>query len=645
MISVFRDFAKSKWAVALFALLIISFAVVGGSQTDVFKGLGAQHVISAGERSVDALQFRTDFERIRANASEQEGRPLTTEDLVTANVHVRYLEAQTQRLGFLEWAERAGIRPDESLIIKRIREIPAFFNQVTGAFDQAQYEQTLAQQNFTPAQLEGEFRDTAVTEHFGSAVQAGIRSPRIFGALVAGRALELRDGRWFNVTQAMAGTAGAPTDAQLTAFMNENAAQLRRPEFRIASVVLFNDAAGAAPAAIPEARIVERFNFRKDGLSTPERRTFTTLTAPDRAAADRIAAALRAGQSPTAVAEANRIQPAEYAAQPQSAVPDPVVGTAVFGLTAGQVSAPIQGRVGFTVAKLVSVTPGAPATLEGVRSAIVAELQEEDAKARVFGRVEAYEKARTDGKPLADAVREIGARIVQLPPFTQDGRLPDGQPMNAPPQILQNAYTLTEGAESDVIDAGQGQYFVLRLDDIQPAALPSLADIRGPLAQQWVMRENARRLTTKAEELAARVRGGEDIAAVASSAGATLTARTGVQQNAESQASLGDGILGGLFGQGRGQVFTGPASETAFVVGRVDAVRAPTAALAAPIGDQIRPRMAQELVNGVGEALVAAASRAVKATNDPARAIEALGVTPRPAAGAAAPVTPSAPAK
>jgi len=641
MISLFRDFAKSKWAAGLFVLLIISFAVVGGSQTDVFKSLGAQHVITAGDRSVDAVQFRNDFERIRANAQEQEGRPLTTEDLVKANVHVRYLEAQTQRLGFLEWARNVGIRPDESLIIKRIREIPAFFNQVTGQFDQAQYEQTLARQNFTPVQLEEEFRDTAVTEHFGSAIQAGIRSPRIFGALVAGRALELRDGRWFNVTQAMAGTSAAPTDAQLTAFLNENATQLRRPEFRITSIVLFNDAAGFTPPAIPEARIVERFNFRKDSLSTPERRTFTTLTAPDRAGADRIAAALRAGQSPTAVAEANHIQPAEFAAQPQSAVPDPAVGTAVFGLTTGQVSAPIQGRVGFTVAKLVSVTPGAPATLEGVRDAIVAELQEEDGKARVFSRVEAYEKARTDGKPLADAVREVGARIVQLPPFTQDGRLPNEQPMGAPPQITQTAYALTKGAESDVVDSGQGQYFVLRLDDIQPAALPTLADVREPLTRQWVMRENARRLTNKAEELAARVRGGEDIAAVAASAGATLTARTGVQQNAEAQSALGDGVLGGLFGQGRGQVFTGPASETAFVVGRVDAVRAPTAALAAPIADQIRPRMAQELVNGAGEALVAAAARASKAENDPARAIEALGVTPPPAGAATTPTAPA----
>ncbi len=641
MISLFRDFAKSKWAAVLFVLLIISFAIVGGSQTDVFKGLGAQHIISAGDRSVDAAQFRSDFERIRSNAQEQEGRPITTEELVQAGVHTRYLEGQTQRFGFLAWAHKVGIRPDEELVLKRIRQIPAFFNQITGQFDQAQYEQALAQQNVTPVELEDEFRDTAVNDHFASAIQAGFRAPRIYGALIAGRALELRDGRWFNVTQAMAGTAGAPTDAQLTAFMSENAAQLRRPEFRIASVVVFTDAPGTTPPAITEARIVERFNFRKDGLSTPERRTFTTLTAPDRAAADRIAAALRAGQTPTAVAQANRIQPAEFADQPQSAVPDPAVGTAVFGLTAGAVSAPIQGRVGFTVAKLTSVAPGAPATLEGVREALVAELREEDVKGRIYGRVEAYEKARADGKSLAQAAQDVGARIVQLPPFTQDGRLPDGQPMQAPPQILQNAYAMTKGAESDVIDAGQGQYFVLRLDDIRPAALPTLAEVREPLAQRWIARENARRLTTKSEELAARVRGGEDIAAVAASAGATLSTRTNVQQNAEAQGALGDGILGGLFGQGRGQVFTGPASETAFVVGRVDAVRAAPPAAAAPLADQIRGRIAQDLVQASGDVLVAASARVSKAKNDPEAALAALGVE-APVAGATPPTTPPA---
>jgi len=643
MISGFRDFAKSKWAIALFALLIISFAIVGGTQTDVFGGLGPRNVIEAGERSLTPVQFRADFDRIRNNLQQEQGRPVTLEDLVAENAHVQYLESQTRRLGFLNWAHQVGIRVDESLVLDRIREIPAFFDQITGRFDEATYQRMLAEQSITPVQLEDEFRDTAVSEHFAAAIAAGLRAPRIYGALVAARAFEVRDGSWFSVTQAMAGTTAPPTEAQLTAFLNENAEQLRRPEFRIASVIVFSDAPDATPPAVAEARIVERFEFRREALSTPERRTFTTLTVADRAAAERIASALRAGQSPDAVAGANNIEAVPYADQPRSAVADPAIAAAVFALAADAVSAPVQGRVGFTVAKVTTIAPGQTATLESVRDAVIQELQLEDARARVFERVEAYEKARSDGKTLAQAVAEVGARIVQLPPFTQDGRLPDGQPLNAPPQILENTWALAQGAESEVVDAGQGQYFVVRLDQIQAAALPALAEVREPLAQRWTQRENARRLTALAEQLAARVRGGDAIAAVAASAGATVITRTGVQQNAESQTDLGEGTLQGLFGQGRGQVFTGPASDTSYVVGRVDAVRAANPATSAPLADQIRPRISQEFVGGIGELLVGAAATRSGAESDPALALEALGIDAPATTPAAA--TPSAPAQ
>ena len=35
----------------------------------------------------------------------------------------------------------------------------------------------------------------------------------------------------------------------------------------------------------------------------------------------------------------------------------------------------------------------------------------------------------------------------------------------------------------------------MRLDDIKPASLPTLAEVRAPLAEQWTLRENAKRLT------------------------------------------------------------------------------------------------------------------------------------------------------
>ncbi|MFS0720908.1 peptidylprolyl isomerase [Brevundimonas phoenicis] len=639
MITHFRNFAKSKWAGGLFALIILSFLVVG-AQSDIFASLGPRHIISAGDRSVDSMQFRNDFERVRANLQEQAGRPVSYDDMVKENLHVQYLESQTQRLGFLDWAYKAGIRPGKELVLAQIRKIPAFFNQITGQFDQELYAQALAQQNLTSQMLEDDLRDQYVTAHVGSAVFAGLQAPRVYAALLAGQALESRDGRWFSVTQDMAGRAGAPTDAQLTAFMKENEARLRSPEFRMISLVLFTPGPNDPRPAITEEQIQERYEFRKAALADPEKRTFVTLTVPTKEAADKIAADLRAGKNPSEVAKANNIQLGDYKGTPQAAVGDPAVGAAVFALAADQVSAPIQGRLGFTVAKVASIQAGQAVTLESARPALVQELQAEAVKAATYAKVEQFEKARQEGKNLADAATAAKARVIQLPPFTQQGQLPDGQPMNAPRQVLESAYALTKGGESDVIDAGDGQYFAVRLDDIRPSALPTLDEVRAPLGQQWTLRENARLLSAKAEQLAGRVRAGEDIAKVAAEAGAPLTVRTGVQQSRESQAQVGDGVLRGLFGQSKGQVFSDAQSQTAFVVGRVDAIHAATPVLAAPLAEQARPRLTEELANTLADRTIAAAALRTKSRNDPALALQALGVE----AAAAAPAAPAAPA-
>ncbi|MDO9077331.1 MAG: peptidylprolyl isomerase [Brevundimonas sp.] len=639
MLTAFRTFAKSKWAIGLLVLLGLGLVVTGGSQMDVLANLGPKHVVSAGDRSLGQAEFRGELDRILEQARQQSGRPLTFEELIGEGGLRQYLEQKSQQLGFVNWAWKAGIRPGKELVLRQIRQAPNFFDSVTGQFSEEQYRNALAENNVTPEMFEAQLRDQYSTQHYGAALGAGMRLPRVYGAILASQALETRDGRWFTVTQAMAGKAGTPTDAQLTALMNQNADQLRMPESRTASVVLFDD--GAAPAAAPtEARIAERFNFRRDALSLPEKRSFVTLTAPNRAAADRIAAALRAGQSPAEVARANSIQPAEYNDTPRSALGDPAVAAAVFGLAANQVSAPVQAGVGFVVAKVTSIQPGRSATLADVREQVIAELRAEDARASVYRRVEAYEKARQEGKTLDVAVREVGARIIRIPPIRQDGKLRNGQDINPalPPQLIQSMWSLGKGAESEVVDMGQGQYFVVRLDDIMPAALPPLAGIREPLAQQWVLRENARLLSARASALAARVRGGEDLAAVAASVGATLQTGTGL--NRQSAEQNGQGVIAGVFGSGRGEPFSQQNTADTFVIGRTDRITAAVPALAAPMAEQFRQRMAGDHANAVGEAAIAAAAARSKAEFDEPLARTSLGL---PAEAPAAAATPGAP--
>lgn len=643
MLSALRAFAKSKWAIGLLVLLALGLIVTGGSQTDVLANLGPKHVVSAGDRSLGQAEFRNELNRIRDQAQQQSGRAITFEELIGEGGLRQYLSQKSQQLGFVNWAWNAGIRPGKELVLRQLRQAPGFFDNVTGRFSQEQYLSVLAENNATPEMFEAQLRDEYSSQHYGSALGAGMRLPRIYGAVLASQALETRDGRWFTVTQAMAGTAPAPTDAQLTTFMNQNADQLglRMPESRTASVVLFDDGA-AATAAPTEARIEERFNFRRDALSLPERRTFVTLTAPNQAAADRIAAALRAGQSAAEVARANSIQPAEYVDTPRSALGDPAVAAAVFGLAANQVSDPIRAGVGFVVAKVSAIQPGRPAALADVRERVIQELRAEDARAAVYRRVESYEKARSEGKTLDVAVREVGARVIQIPAIREDGKLRNGQDINPalPPQLIQAIWNLGKGAESEVVDMGQGQYFVVRVDDVLPAALPPLAAIREPLARQWTLRENAALLNARASALATRVRGGEDLAAVAASAGATIQTGTGLNRQAVEQ--YGQGVIAGLFGSGRGETFSHQNSDDTFVIGRTDSITGAVPALAAPVAEQFRQRMASDNISAVGDVAINAAAARSNARFDEALARTSLGLPAQPPASPASPATPPA---
>ena len=74
MISLFRNFARSKWAVGLLAIVALSLLITGGSQMDVLGALQPPRVISAGDRSLDAREFQLAVEQVRNNIQREQGQ-------------------------------------------------------------------------------------------------------------------------------------------------------------------------------------------------------------------------------------------------------------------------------------------------------------------------------------------------------------------------------------------------------------------------------------------------------------------------------------------------------------------------------------------------------------------------------------------
>lgn len=626
MLSATRQFAKSWVAAVLIGLLVVSFAIFGVN--DAFQGNYTNDVVKAGSRHVSGTDFRREFDNFRKGAEEQTKRPISIEEAVEAGLDRRLMEEIATRESFGEMLRKIGVHPSDRLMESELRKIPAFFDQVSGAFDKALYQQRLNENGLTPARFETLLRDQIAESHTAAAMVNGLRVPRAYGALTAIYELEARDVGYFMIDPRSVPQPAQPTDAQLQAFMKENADRMTLPEFRVLTVVAFTPAQ-VGEVKVDPAEVQKRFDFRKDTLSRPETRTLIQIPAKDAAAAQAIAGRLTKGEDPAAIAKSTGVEAIIYADKPQSAVADKRVGAAAFALKDGQVSV-IQGDLGMAVVKVAKVTPGQVVTIDQVRPQIEAEVRKDAAAEKVYALSQAYEDARADGANLVEAAKKAGVPTFTIGPVTQQGQGQQGQPVaGVTPKMLELAYSLPAGGESEVQDAGEGQYFAVRVDRVIPKALPPLAEVKPQLTRFWMMRELVKTMQTRADELAARVRKGESLDAVAASAGAKVVNVTNLdRQNAAQNTALSRDALGKAFSGKQGDVFTAEGTQFGLIVGKLTAVRAPSGPTLARITEDVRPQLTMALFRDLGADARKAARTEVKAKVYPDKARAALGLPP-----------------
>lgn len=632
MLAGFRSFAKSPFAIVLFGLLIVSFAVFGIS--DVFKQPSSSKVIVVGSRSVTPDDFKARFDNYR-NQLQQQGQSLTPDEAVQRGVDRGMLQELALQESMAELIRKMGVRPSEALVgevlHKQLSQLPPGtrpFDPVTGKFDKQMYQALLAQNNLTPATYEASLRDEIAQSQFYASVANGLRTPRIYSALQAVYGYESRDLSAFAINPTSVAQPAAPTDAQLQAFMTENAARLTLPETRVLSVVRFSAKALEPSVSVDPAEVQKTFDFRKDTLAQPETRSLVQIVAPDAKAAAAIAERLRKGEAPADVAKAYGKQPVMILDKPKTALPDRKVADAAFGLGEGQVSAPIAGELGQSVIKVLKITAAKAASLEAARPQIEADLRVQAAQSKAYDQTQTFQDARDAGANVVDAAGKAGALVVTTAPLTAQGTDLGGQPAaGLTPDVLKAAFALPAGGESELIEAGKGEYFAVRVEKVNKAALPPLAEVKQPLTQQWMINELVKRLKAKADELAARVRKGESMEAVAASANAKVIKVAGLsRENAQQHQALGRDLLVASFDAKPGQVFAARAPQVGYVVGRIDAIRPGDTNEIARAAEGMRPQTSMAYMRDIGQAGRAAARDKLKPQLNLNLARQAIGV-------------------
>ena len=636
MMAALRAFAKSPFAAVLMGLLIVSFGIWG--VRDVFHMRISDAVVKAGAREINSADFKQRFQQQLKQVQEQAGQQVTLDQAVQTGVVQQTLEDMATEEAVLESIRRSGVHAPDKLVLEQLRKIPAFFNPVTGAFDENSYEQLLGQHNLTPLQFQEDLRDQLDTLHFTLGMSAGLTVPLTYAVMFAGLDQQSRAGDAFVLDPRAQPVPPKPTDAQLNQFIKAHADRLNQPETRNVTLVRISASDLAKSLHPSEADVQKMFDLQKTKLTTPERRSFVQITAKDPGQARQIAARLQKGEDASAVAKSYGTKPISYADAPLVTISDQAVGKAVFALQPGQVSGPIQGGFGISVAKLVSITPGKPATLEEARPQIEKDLNDKASKDAAYDQSEKYSDAHAKGLTMDAAVKASGAKIFPIPvPIRADGKMPDGRQLpSLNEKMLKDAFSTPQGGETDITDLGQGEYYAIRVDKVTPAHIPGLEEIRPQITQAYMTNAIIEAMKAKAEALLARVKKGEPIAMVAASAGAKLQHLEMTRASAQQQQQvLGAQLLSELFNAKAGDAFAAGMPNYGVAVVKVASVKSGAVADIAKESQGIRGQLTEQISrNEFSEMFYAAAKAQVKPKIDLSLAYQALGV--QPPAGATA---------
>ncbi|WP_091739622.1 peptidylprolyl isomerase [Phenylobacterium immobile] len=627
MLTAFRAFAKSWVAAVLIGLLVVSFAVFG--LNDVFRTNFGGAVIVAGSRKVQPAEFKQAFERYKADLDQRFGQPIPLEMAIERGVDRQVLTGMAEQASLAALLDKMGVRAADTLVAKQIAQIPAFFDRVSGRFDKTAYASMLAQNGLTTERFEQDMRDEIATQHLQSALFEQFEAPRAYGALAAIYGLESHDIGYVAVQPQNVPAIGLPTDAQLQAFMDENRAQLLRPEQRVLTVVRFDPALAGAATTVDPAELQKRYAFRKDTLSTPETRSLVQIAAKDAAAAQRIAAQLQAGAEATTVAKSVGVDAINYADRPQTSIADRKAAAAIFATPAGAVRT-VQGDLGLSVVKVLKITPGRQVGLEEIRPQLEAEIRKEAAAEKVYALSQAYEDAHQKGASLSEAAQKAGVAAVTIGPLSKDGRDDRGAPVAGLTQkLVETAFELPAGGESDVTAEQEGRYFAVRVERVIAPAMPPMAEVKPALTRVWTQREMMKRLQAKADELSVRLSKGESLAAIGAGIGVQPVRVAGLdRRNAGQHPNFSPDFLTKALEGKAGDVFTGQIAPFGVAVAKIEATRPGDPAQLALATQQTRPQMTGTLLQELVGSLRAGARNSVKPKVDANAARAALGLPP-----------------
>jgi peptidyl-prolyl cis-trans isomerase D len=294
---------------------------------------------------------------------------------------------------------------------------------------------------------------------------------------------------------------------------------------------------------------------------------------------------------------------------PKSGIIDSAVADAAFSLKEGEVSAPVQGRFGTAVVRVLKIQPGSVKSYEQVANEIKRDIALERARAQVSELRDKLEDARAGGDTLAEAAAKLKLSATTIDAIDRNGLTPEGVPVANVPNTreLVSAFFSTDvGVESDPVQYANG-YIWYEVAGITPARDRTLDEVKSEIEIRFTNDAIANRLKAKADAMVEKLKGGASLQDVAAAEKLKVDTATGIKRGDPTE-TFSAAALNAIFRTPKGSPGSAEGMQTTQrIVFRVNDVKVPDLDMnsdaAKRIADDLRDSLSNDLLAGYGERL------------------------------------------
>ena len=582
----------------IMAFISLSFVVWGVG--DIFRGFGTGKVAEVGKTEISTDAFRNAYQTQLQAMQRQARRSITNDQARAMGLDRQVLNRLISEAILDERARELGLALSEQEIGKSIINDPTFAGP-SGKFDVARFRDLLRDNGYTEQSFAREQARAALRQEIVEALAGKLNTPAALLDAVHRYRAETRAVEYFELEASAAGEIPAPTDQDLQALFEARKAAFRAPEYRKLVYLALTPAALARPDNVTDAdarALYERVKGQRFGAA--EKRELEQVVFPDEKAAADALAKVKAGSSLADVAKEANLQLADLGAVAKADLFDKAVADAGFSLPQGGVSEPVKGQFGWALLRAGSISPESVKPFEEVAADLKREIATERARRTAMELRDKIEDERTSGKALADAARSLGQTTVVIESVDAMGRDPAGAMVDMPERdaLLRAAFASDIGADNDVLSSREGGFVWFEIQSIDPARERRLDEVRDQVVAVWKDDEIAKRLTDKATEILAAIKGGQSIEDAAKAAGAEIKRDDKVRRTEPS--SLSQGVVVRVFGLPVGEVASAAGDGQSRVVFKIlDSVTPPMetdSEVMKGLGEQLRSALTEDLI-------------------------------------------------